>query len=77
MEKKLYKSVTDKKIAGVCGGIAKYFDIDSTLVRLALVLLFLCCGFGLLAYIIAAIVIPKESDVAGSDSGDVPVNKEG
>lgn len=76
MEKKLCKSATDKKIAGVCGGIAKYFDIDSTLVRLALVFLFLCCGFGLLAYIIAAILMPKESDIVGSDSGDVLENKE-
>ena len=47
MEKKLYKSSTDKKICGVCGGIAKYFGIDSTLVRLGLVLfslLSLCFG---------------------------------
>lgn len=51
-EKKLYKSSTDKKLAGVCGGIAEYFNIDSTLVRLGWVL------FSLLAYIIAAIIMP-------------------
>ena len=60
--KKLYKSNTDKKLAGVCGGIAEYFDIDSTIVRLAWVLFSVAGGSGLLAYIIAAIVMP-ESDI--------------
>ncbi len=55
--KKLYKSQTDKKICGVCGGIAEYFNIDSTLVRLILVLIGLS-GTGVLAYIIAAIIMP-------------------
>ena len=58
-EKKLYLSNTDKKLAGVCGGIAEYFEIDSTLVRLGWVVLSLLGGSGLLAYIIAAIVMPK------------------
>ena len=49
--KKLYKSSTDKKIAGVCGGIAEYFNIDSTLVRLAWVVFCLLGGSGVLAYI--------------------------
>ena len=57
-EKKLYKSSTDKKPAGVCGGIAEYFNIDSTLVRLGWVLFSLLGGSGLLAYIIAAIIMP-------------------
>ena len=56
-EKKLYKSSTDKKLAGVCGGIAEYFNIDSTLVRLGWVLLSLQGGSCLLAYIIAAIIM--------------------
>lgn len=60
MKKKLYKSKTDKQLEGVCGGIAEYFNIDSTIVRLALVLFCLAGGSGILAYIIAAIVIPKE-----------------
>ena len=59
-EKKLYKSESDKKICGVCGGIAKYFSIDSTLVRLGLVLFCLLGGSGILAYIIFAIVMPDE-----------------
>ena len=63
MEKKLYRSTTDKKIAGVCGGFAQYFGIDSTLVRLALVLFCLMGGAGLLFYIICAIVVPEEPAV--------------
>ena len=57
-EKKLYKSSKDKKLAGVCGGIAEYFNIDSTLVRLGWVVFSLLGGSGLLAYIIAAIIMP-------------------
>ena len=57
MEKKLYKSSTDKKILGVCGGIAEYFDIDSSIVRIVWLVLVLFAGTGLLAYIICAIVL--------------------
>ena len=60
MEKKLYRSRTDKKICGVCGGLAKYLGIDTTIVRLILVLCVLFAGVGLLAYLIAALVIPEE-----------------
>ena len=60
MEKKLCKSSTDKKIFGVCGGLAKYFGIDSTLVRLAFVLFCLLGGSGILLYLICAIVMPNE-----------------
>ena len=59
-EKKLYKSATDSKLCGVCGGIAEYFGIDSTVVRLAWVLLTCFGGAGIWAYIIAAVIIPKE-----------------
>ena len=59
MNKKLYKSNTDKKLDGVCGGIGKYFDIDSSVVRLAWVAFTLLGGSGLLAYIICAIVLPR------------------
>ncbi len=61
MQKKLYKSNTNKKIDGVCGGIAEYFDIDPTIVRLAFVL-FACMGGGILAYIVCMIIIPKAPD---------------
>ena len=60
--KKLYKSKVDKKLCGVCGGIAEYFEIDSTIVRLAWVLLAIFCGAGILAYIIAAIVMPNKPE---------------
>ena len=59
MEKKLYRSRKDEKIAGVCGGIAKYFKIDSSIIRLIWALAILCAGTGLLAYIVCAVVIPE------------------
>ncbi len=50
-------------LAGVCGGIAEYFDVDPSLVRLAWVLFCAVGGSGVLAYIVAAIIIPKKSDI--------------
>ena len=58
MKKRLYKSIVDKKISGVCGGIAEYFEIDPTIVRLAWILFTALGGAGIIAYIIAAIVMP-------------------
>ena len=60
MGKKLYKSATDRKIAGVCGGIGEYFDVDPTIIRLIWIILVLAAGTGLLAYIIAAIIMPDQ-----------------
>ncbi|HEY9574419.1 MAG TPA: PspC domain-containing protein [Lachnospiraceae bacterium] len=57
--KRLYRSSTNYMLAGVCGGIAEYFNIDPTLVRLAWVLFSVVGGSGILAYIIASIIIPK------------------
>lgn len=57
--RKLYRSTTDKMVAGICGGIAEYFDIDSTIIRLIWILLFIGAGSGIIAYIICWIVIPK------------------
>ena len=62
MEKKLYRSRTDKKICGVCGGLAKYLNMDATIVRVLMVLLTLFVGGGLLAYIICALIIPEEPE---------------
>lgn len=62
MENKLYKSRTDRRFCGVCGGLANYLKCDSTLIRLAVVLATLCLGGGLLFYIIAAIVMPNEPE---------------
>ena len=60
MNKRLYKSSTDKKVCGVCGGIANYFDVDPTVIRLIWVIFTLVGGSGLIAYIIAAIIMPDE-----------------
>ncbi len=64
MEKKLYLSEIDKKVAGVCGGIGDYFGIDSTLVRLAwVVMTVFTVGSGLLIYLIAAMIMPKRQQM--------------
>lgn len=61
MEKKLYRNTRNKTICGVCVGIADYFKIDATLVKLLWAVVALCsCGTALIAYIIAAIIIPEE-----------------
>lgn len=57
--KRLYKSRTNRVLAGVCGGLGDYFNIDPTLIRLLLVLLG-CTGSGVIAYIVAAIIMPEE-----------------
>lgn len=59
--KTLYKSSTNKMIAGVCGGIGAYFNIDPTLVRIGFVALSLLAGGGLLLYILAAVIMPDEA----------------
>lgn len=58
MRKRLYKSRENAMIAGVCGGIAEYFDLDPTLIRLGWIIFCAMGGSGFIAYIIAAIIIP-------------------
>jgi phage shock protein PspC (stress-responsive transcriptional regulator) len=59
--KKLYRSNTDRMLTGVCGGLAQYFGIDSTLVRLIFALLvFFGVGSGLILYIVLAVIMPLE-----------------
>lgn len=77
MAKKLYRSRTDKKVCGVCGGIAEYLNVDATIVRLVCVLLCLAGTAGIWAYIICALVIPEApddgvpfSDVNGGNGGN-------
>lgn len=60
--RRLYRSRTDKKIAGVCGGIANYFGIDPVIPRVIWVVLVLGAGVGLLAYAICWVVIPQEPE---------------
>jgi len=59
-EKKLYRSSTDKKIFGVCGGLADYFDVDVTVVRILFLIGLLCVGGGGIAYLICALVMPEK-----------------
>ena len=59
MNKRLYRSKNSRMLCGVCGGIAEYFDIDPTLVRLGWALFCALGGSGIIAYIIAAIIIPE------------------
>lgn len=59
MDKKLTLSKSDKKIFGVCGGIAEYFDVDSSLIRVAWILASCFGGLGILAYLACALIIPK------------------
>lgn len=60
MTKKLYRSKQNKVIAGICGGIGNYFDIDPIIIRILLVVAAFSGGVGLLVYFIAWIIIPKE-----------------
>lgn len=66
--KKLYRSQSNKMIAGVCGGIAEYFEIDPTLIRLIVVAIALFGGVGLLAYIAAIFIIPNNPDESQSEN---------
>ncbi len=63
MKNRLYRSENDKKIAGVCGGIAEYFGIDSTIIRLLWLISIAVYGTGLLIYIAAAIIMPRKGDI--------------
>ena len=58
-QKRFYLSETDKKIAGVCGGLAEYFNVDSLLVRVAFLLFSFSFGGGLIAYIVLWLCAPK------------------
>lgn len=62
MNKRLYKSNRNKMLEGVCGGIAEYFNLDPTLVRLGWILFCALGGSGILAYIITAVVIPRNPE---------------
>ncbi len=62
--KQLKRSLQNRKICGVCGGIGEYFNIDPTVIRLIWALITLAsCGTGIIAYIIAAVVMPESNEV--------------
>ena len=58
--RKLYRSKTDRKVAGVCGGLAQYFNIDPTLIRVVFVVLAVLGGSGLVLYLALWIIVPNE-----------------
>lgn len=60
MAKRLYRSKTDRKIAGVCGGLAQHFDIDPTIIRVIAIVSIFFTGAGIIAYIVLALVVPIE-----------------
>lgn len=75
--KQLTLSAKDKKIAGVCGGLAEYLDVDSTVVRLIWVALSVVPGGlvgGIVAYVLAWIIIPKAAELASTSSTAVTAN---
>ncbi len=76
MEKRLYRSRSDRMVWGICGGLAKYFGIDPTIVRVIFVLLIFANGLGILAYIILAIVVPLESSKATEPKDTIRENVE-
>jgi phage shock protein C len=63
MDKKLYRSRRNSMIGGVCGGLGEYLNVDPTIMRLVAVLLIFADGIGLLAYIIAWIIIPRNPEL--------------
>lgn len=70
MMKKLYRSKKDSMIAGVCGGIAEYFDVDSTLIKLLAVIVALLGGAGVVVYISAWIIVPQKPEQVSDDKFD-------
>ena len=62
MQKRLYRSVSDRKIAGVCAGVADYFNIDPTLVRVGWAIASVFLHIGIVAYIAGAVIIPEKPD---------------
>ena len=65
--KKLYLSEKDKKVGGVCGGIAEYLEVDSTIIRLIFVFAICFWGMGILAYLLAWLIIPKRPENENND----------
>ena len=61
--KKLYRSSENKVICGVCGGIAEYFNIDPTVVRVGWAIVSVFGGAGVLAYIVAAVIMPRQEEL--------------
>ena len=76
MEHKLYRSRTDRMLFGVCGGLAKYFGIDSSLMRIIMVLLALAGGVGVLMYFVMAFIVPLEGSTTSAPRDVIVENAE-
>jgi len=76
MKKRLYRSRSDRMLGGVCGGLAEYFDIDPTIVRLVAVLTVFLNGLGLVAYVVMAIVVPVEGSKRAAPTDIIKDNVE-
>ncbi len=76
MEKRLYRSRSDRMICGVCGGLAEYFNLDPTIIRIIAVLLVFANGLGILAYIILAIVVPQRDSKTTEPKDTIKENVE-
>lgn len=63
MEKRIYRSEEEKMICGVCGGMAEYFDLDPTWIRIAVALFCMMAGIGVFGYFVMALIIPKQPDI--------------
>lgn len=70
MKKRLYKSSKDKKICGVCAGLADYFELDPTVVRILWLIMLFVFGTGVLAYIICAIIMPYDTEIMTDEEAD-------
>jgi phage shock protein C len=73
-QSRLFRSSTDRMIAGVCGGLAKYFSVDATIVRLVFLLLFFLGGSGFLLYLILWIIVPDEKHLDATSQETVQAN---
>ena len=73
MENKLYRSRKDRMLFGVCGGLGKYLGVDSTIIRIIFVLLGFC-GFGIVAYLVMAVIVPMEESQKTTPQGIVEEN---
>ena len=60
--KRLYRSASDRMLLGVCGGIGEYLNVDSTIIRLLWAILVFWGGIGILAYLVAAVILPGQPD---------------
>ena len=73
--KRLYKSAVDKKVFGVCGGVAEYFHVDSTIIRLLVVLFCLMAGTGVIIYLAAALIVPEDPNPDAAARAAYPQRK--